>query len=328
MNAIYLQTNDGESNEVVAFARDDDGSLTHGGSFATGGRGSGEPHLPSQGSILVAGPHLLVTNAGSDDVSVFALGEDEPRLVGRAPSGGTAPRSIAVDGDVVYVLNTGEPNVTGFRLSGGRLEPLGVAQPAGTDPAQVAFSPDGRTLVVTDRADTLHVYAVDDDGRAGAPVSQPSSGATPYGFAFAGETLVVTEAAGAQIGAASASSYRLRDGMLEPVSRAVGDGHSEVCWAAVAGRFAYVTNFGDGTISSYAVGDDGSIELAAATAAATVEGVRGIRDEAATPDGRFLYTFDADAQRVFAWRVGDDGSLAPIGSTDGLPATAAGLAVV
>ena len=328
MNAIYVQTNDGESNEIVVFARDDDGSLTHRGSLATGGRGSGEPHLPSQGSVIVAGAHLLVTNAGSDDVSVFALDEDEPRLVGRTPSGGTAPRSIAVHDDVVYVLNTGEPNVTGFRLSGGRLEPLGVAQPAGTDPAQVAFSPDGRTLVVTDRADTIHVYAVDDDGRAGAPVSQPSSGATPYGFAFAGETLVVTEAAGAQIGAASASSYRLRDGMLEPVSRAVGDGHSEVCWAAVAGRFAYVTNFGDGTISSYAVGDDGSIELAAATAAATLEGEKGIRDEAATPDGRFLYALDADAQRVFAWRVGDDGSLAPIGSTDGLPATAAGLAAV
>ena len=326
MHAIYIQTNNADANEIVAFASDEEGRLAPGGSFATGGRGSGEPHLPSQGSIVAAGSHLLVANAGSDDVSVFALGS-EPRLVGRFPSGGAAPRSIAVHGSLVYVLNTSEPNVTGFRLADGMLEPLGVSRPAGTDPAQVGFSPDGRTLVVTDRADVLHVYALDDDGRAGDPTTVASSGATPYGFAFSGETLVVTEAARAEIGAASASSYRLADGMLEPVSGAVGDGHSEVCWAAVAGRFAFVTNFGDGTISSYAIGDDGSIELAARTAAATVEGEKGIRDEAASPDGRFLYALDADARRVFGWRVGDDGSLAPLGSADGLPATAAGLAV-
>jgi len=39
-----------------------------------------------------------------------------------------------------------------------------------------------------------------------------------------------------------------------------------------------------------------------------------------------LYAFDADACRIFGWRVGDDGWLAPVGSSDGLPATTAGLA--
>ena len=38
----------------------------------------------------------------------------------------------------------------------------------------------------------------------------------------------------------------------------MGETRSEVCWAAVTndGRFAFVTNFGDGTVSSYAIGDD------------------------------------------------------------------------
>jgi hypothetical protein len=44
-----------------------------------------------------------------------------------------------------------------------------------------------------------------------------------------------------------------------------------------------------------------------------------------TPDGRFLYALDADARRIFAFEVGSDGS-PTAGSTDGLPATAAGLA--
>src|SRR4051812_46593027 len=160
MNAVYVQTNDAEANQVVAFARADDGRLASIGSFATGGRGSGEPHLPSQGSIVVAGSRLLVANAGSDDVSVFELGSDGPQLVARSASAGTAPRSIAVHGDLVYVLNTGDPTVAGFRLAADGLEPLGVTQPAGTDPAQVAFAPDGRTLLVTDRADSIHVYAI------------------------------------------------------------------------------------------------------------------------------------------------------------------------
>jgi hypothetical protein len=46
---VYVQTNDAEANEVVAFARGKDGGLTGAGSYATGGRGNGDPHLPSQG---------------------------------------------------------------------------------------------------------------------------------------------------------------------------------------------------------------------------------------------------------------------------------------
>jgi 6-phosphogluconolactonase (cycloisomerase 2 family) len=329
MNAVYVQTNDADANSVVAYSRAADGRLTATGSYPTGGRGTGRPHLPSQGSLAIAGDQLLVANAGSDDVSLFAIDGGEPRLVSRVESGGSVPRSIAVQGDLVYVLNTGEPNVTGFRLAGDELRPLGVTQPAGSDPAQVGFSPDGGTLVVTDRADTIHVYAVAADGTLAPPAHVPSAGATPYGFAFtSGGTLVVTEAAGGEVGAASASSYRVAGGEVHRVSEAVGDTRSEVCWAAIAGdRHAYVTNFGDGTISRYAIAADGALELVEPVAATTVMGAKGIRDEALSADGRFLYALDADARQVFGWRVVDDGSLAPVGAADGLPATAAGLAV-
>ena len=334
--AVYVQTNDGERNEVVIYRRDPNGRLERIGAVATGGCGTGQPHLASQGSVVQWNGWVLVTNAGSDDISVLAADNVVLTLVDRVASGGSTPTSIAVHGSLAYVLNAaGEPNVSGFTIGeDGRLIPLpDSARPLGadSDPAQVAFSPDRRSLVVTDRAsDSIHVFAIDENGRASDPVTHRSSGATPYGFGFRPDgTLVVTEAAGAQIGKASASSYVLAGPtQLQPRTGPVGNTRSEVCWAAISadGRYAFVTNFGDGTISTYAIADDGSIELHEAVAATTVDGEPGIRDEALTRDGRFLYALHADSRRVYGWEVGGDGTLAPIGSVDGLPATAAGLA--
>jgi 6-phosphogluconolactonase len=333
MDRIYLQTNDAERNEVIAFDRAADGTLTALGRFDTGGRGSGRPHLASQSSVALDGRRLLVANAGSEEVSLFRVTADGLELTARAESGGGAPTSVAVHGDLAYVLNTGAPAIAGFALAEG-----GIALLAGSvcelaadaDPAQIAFSPDGRTLVVTERGtNSITAYTVDGRGYPGEPQTIASSGPTPYGFDFAGDTLVVTEAFGAEVGAAAASSYALAEpGRLEPVSASVADTHSEVCWAAVTkdNRYAYVTNFGDGTISSYAVRADGSIELLEPMAASTRAGEKGIRDEAISGDGRFLYALDADAHRVYGWSVGDDGSLTPVGDADGLPATVAGLA--
>ncbi len=332
MDRIYVQTNDAERNEVVAFDRVADGSISALGRFETGGRGSGVPHLASQSSLALDGDRLLVTNAGSDELSLFHLTAEGLELAGRVASGGSAPTSVAVHGELAYVLNNGSPGIAGFSLAGDSVAGLdgsARALEAGADPAQIAFSPDGRTLVITERGtNSISTFAVDERGYAEDPETIASSGATPYGFDFAGDAVVVTEAFGGEVGAAAASSYALSAGHLEPVSASVADTRSEVCWAAVSkdGRFVYVTNFGDGTISSYAVGPDGSIELADAVAASTRLGEKGVRDEAITGDGRFLYALDADAQRIFGWAVGEDGSLSPVGDADGLPETVAGLA--
>jgi len=337
MDRIYVQTNDAEHNEVVVFDRAGDGAIEPIGRFDTGGRGTGVPHLASQSSVALNddGSLLLVANAGSDELSLFGVQDVGLRLESRASTGGSMPTSVAVHGEIAYVLNAGgEGGIAGFALAGGALEPIeGSARPLSAtdaDPAQIAFSPDGRTLVVTERGtNAISTYTVDERGRAEGPQTIASSGATPYGFDFTDGAVVVTEAFGGEIGAAAASSYALREpGRLVPVSASVGDTRSEVCWAAVTkdGRFVYVTNFGDGTISSYAVGDDGSIDLLDPVAASTRLGEKGIRDEAITGDGRFLYALDADARRVYGWSVGDDGSLTPVGDADGLPETVAGLA--
>ena len=119
---VYVQTNDADHNEVVVFARRKGGGLERLDSYLTGGKGSGEPHLPSQSSVVLDGERLFVTNAGSDDVSVFTVSGNSLELLDRAKSGGSTPRSVAVHGDGVYVLNTGgEPSVVGFVLEADRL---------------------------------------------------------------------------------------------------------------------------------------------------------------------------------------------------------------
>lgn len=334
-NGVYVQTNEAGGNKVVAFGRGDDGALTRLATVDTGGAGDGNPHLTSQGSVTLTadGRHLLVTNAASSDVSVFAVAEDATvALVGRTPAG-PAPKSVAEHGGLVYVLATGGPGLTGFRIGEQGLEPIAGAEQAlaaGADPAQVGFTADGSTLLVTERGtDSISAFAVQADGTLGSGVTVASSGPTPYGFAVTGDgTLVVTEAFRAQKGAAAASSYTVAGTTVTPVTASAGNGRSEICWAVVTGdgRWAFTTNFADGAVSRYGIAGDGRLSLDDAAAGLTVDGRPGLRDEGLTADGGYLYAVDADAGAVFGWSVGADGMLAPVGSWDGLPLTVAGLA--
>jgi 6-phosphogluconolactonase len=334
---IYVQTNDADKNEVIAYDRSGDGRLDQLGRFETGGRGTGVPHLASASSVVLSddGAWLLVTNAGSNELTLFSVESDGLDLAATIASGGSAPTSIAVRQEIVYALNNGgTPNITGFTLAGTGLAPIdGSTRPlsaGNADPAQISFSPDGKTLVVTERGtNAISSYTVDPRGIAEGPETIPSSGATPYGFDFANGSVIVTEAFGGEKGKAAASSYSLAEpGHLTPVSASIGCTRSEVCWAATTndGRFVYVTNFGDGTISSYAIREGGALELLEPVAGSTGLDEPGIRDEAITRDGRFLYAIDADHQRVFGWTVADDGHLEPVGEFEGVPATVAGIA--
>jgi 6-phosphogluconolactonase (cycloisomerase 2 family) len=332
--AVYLQTNE-PRNQVIALRRAADGALSTRGSRATGGAGTGQPHLTSQGSVVVtsSGEHLLVTNAASGDVSMFAL-RGELELLDRAPAG-TGPQSVAERGGLVYVLNRGNPSLTGFRLEAGGLQKIPGSERAlsgqDTDPAQVGFAPDSSTLIVTQRGtDSIAAYPVTPEGTLGEPRVTASSGPTPYGFAFTiGGTLVVTQASHGAAGASAASSYVLRGGALVPVSRSVGNDRTALCWVAVAkdGRHAFAVSFGDSAVSRYAVGGDGSLSLEDATAAVVAGGRPGLRDLALAPDGRHLYTIHADSGQIFGFTVADDGTLLPVGSWGDLPVSMAGLAV-
>lgn len=335
--AVYVQTNDGTGNEVITFSRAEDGALAPVGRYSTGGRGTGLPHLASAGSVVLSddGRWLLVVNAGSDELSVFAVESDGLRLADRASSGGSKPTSVAVCGTLVYVINNGTPSISGFTLADGKLTGLGGStrplSSAAADPAQISFTADGGVLIVTERGtNTISSYLIDEHGYAQNPVTIKSSGQTPYGFGLTADgSLIVSEAFGGATGAAAASCYAVSGaGELTMVSGSVADTRTEVCWVALTkdDRFAYVTNFGDGTVSCYEITADRSLRLHEPVAGSAGQGDKGIRDEAISGDGRYLYAIDADAQKLCGWTVGQGGQLRPVGEFDGVPDTVVGLA--
>jgi 6-phosphogluconolactonase len=335
--AVYVQTNNATDNEVIAFSRARDGALAAVGRYSTEGRGTGLPHLASAGSVVLSddGRWLLVVNAGSDELSLFAVQPGGLRLADRVRSGGSKPASVAVSGPLIYVLNNGTPNISGFKLTGGKLTALaGSARPlssASADPAQISFTPSGQALIATERGtNSISSYVLDQRGYAQGPTTIKSSGQTPYGFGLTKDgSLIVSEAFGGATGAAAASSYAVSGaGELAMVSGSVGNTRSEVCWVALTSddRFAYVTNFGDSTVSCYKITADASLTLHDPVAGSTGQSHKGLRDEAISGDGRYLYAIDADAQKLVGWAVSQDGHLTPTGEFGGVPDTVAGLA--
>jgi len=327
--AVYALTNQASGNAVAIFARGADGSLNWSSSVSTGGTGAGSG-LGSQGAVALSddGRWLFAVNAGSNDVSAFEVTASGLSLTSRVGSGGQRPISLTVHGGVLYVLNAGgDGNISGFNIgSEGELAaiPGSTRALSGTNvgPAQVAFSPNGAWLVVTEKTtNRLDVYTVDGAGIASAATSTASAGGTPFGFSFGHrDELFVSEAAG------SASSYVIAsDGSVTVASGAVLTHQGAPCWAVVTknGKFGYTANAQGGSISGFAVANDGSISLIDADGRTAVVGGGNI-DLALSGNSRYLYQLNGD-RSISGFRIEADGHLTPAGRTVTLPASTVGL---
>ncbi|MEZ5392624.1 MAG: beta-propeller fold lactonase family protein [Bryobacterales bacterium] len=320
VGAVYTMTNDPVDNAIVMFDRRANGALSHAGAISTGGQGTGAGLGNQAGLALSADERwLLAVNAGSSDVSLFAVTRDGLELVDVEPSGGLTPISVTVHRNLVYVLNEGgSGSIAGFRITRSGLEPVaGSIQPLsgpGVDPAQIGFDPSGDVLVVTEKnTDQILTYTVERDGRANPPTVHPSAGPTPFGFEFGkrGE-LFVSEAAGGAPLASSASSYLIgSDGSLELVSPVVASDGTAACWLVVTqdGRFAYTSNFASDDLSTYAIGFGGEITLKGTTSTGPGSGPL---DSALTNNSRFLYVFNAGTGTLGGFRIEAHGELVPL----------------
>jgi 6-phosphogluconolactonase (cycloisomerase 2 family) len=203
-------------------------------------------------------------------------------------------------------------------------------------PAQVRFTPHGDQIVVTvTGTNTIYVFPVDEDGRAGdhPTVTQAPGPALPSFFGFTFDKrghLLVTEPFGSATsipaGAQGAlSSFTItNNGHLLPISSHVGDGGTAACWIAlepITGRFAYVANNLSASISSYTVGNNGVVTLLNGTAATG----KGPNDLAVANEGSnsWLYVVDAGTGTVGAFHINGDGSLTAITGGGGLPTISA-----
>ncbi len=332
---VYTLTNGAAGNAVAAFATERDGSLRLAAQFFTGGLGTGAG-LGSQGALVRArGDLLLGVDAGSNDVAVLRSRRGGAlALVGRYPSGGERPVSIAASDRLVYVLNAGgSGNVAGFRIGRtGALVPIaGSARPlssAAAGGAQASFTPDGAQLVVTEKATgRIDVWPVRSDGTLGDRATTASAGPTPFGFAFGrGDALVVSEAAGGAPGASSVSSYRVGgDGALAAITAALPTNETAACWVVTArgGRLAYTTNAGSRTLGAFTVAADGRLAPLGSGVAATL----GANPTDAAVLRGVLYALTPASGEIASFAIARDGALVPAGSGGGLAPGAVGLVV-
>jgi 6-phosphogluconolactonase len=342
---VYVLTNMLAGNTVVSLQRNQDGSLTRLEEVSTGGLGSGPIPLPppiggpnpldSQDALIATpnGRFLLAVNAGSNEISVLGIRGEGLVLTDKVSSNGEYPVSLSVHGSLVYVLNShGNPNINGFNLDdSGRLTPIpDSTRSAGSptaDPAQVAFAPDGNTLIVTERlANLIDVFQMTKRGTPGTHAQLVSNNHTPFGVSFGrGRIIAITETNERVpripvINGASVSTYRIgATGELTAVSVAVPDHQSAACWIRFTPnrQFAYVSNTGSGTLSSYAVSPRGDLVLAEEIAADTGGPQSVPIDLAITPDGEFLYVLSSLLGTIQGYRIERDGTLTHVSSTDG-----------
>src|SRR5215471_7340250 len=276
-HVVFVQTDNTAGNQVVAFKRAADGTLSFAGVFNTGGlggqlTGSVSDHLASQGALTFDPRHSLLyaVNAGSNTVSVFVAHGHRLFLQQVIGSGGQFPVSVAVHGNLVYVLNAlGGGSVRGYREFAGRLFPIRRStRPLHLDPnaspqfvntpGQVAFSPDGSQLLVTTKANgsDVDVFGVRPGGRLSAsPVVNSEPNTVPFAVTFdpAGD-LVVSEA-----GTNALATFTLRsDGTITPLHQ-VGTGQSATCWVLSVHRHLFASNTGSGNVTRYTSGPAGQL---------------------------------------------------------------------
>jgi 6-phosphogluconolactonase len=336
-HGVFVMTNNADSNQVIAFERSSTGTLENPHGYGTDGRGSGgtvDP-LASQGSLTLSTDRawLFAVNAGSGSVSVFRVNGAKLELTDRVATEGSEPNSVAQHGSLVYVLNTaGSSSVVGFTFDNGKLVRIpnslrflsGNAVASGS----VAFSPDGRFLIVTEKAtNNLDVFNVLSDGSLSPITVNPSGGPGAFSAVFTrNDVALVSETGPGGPNQSAISSYSVqRDGTLTPISSSVPTLGSANCWNVVTGdgRFVYVSNAGSGSISGFAIGGGGALTPLPGTILAFNPAGSANIDLTVSADGKFLYTLNAHSGAVGAFAIhSNTGSLTALGTTGGLPAAA------
>jgi 6-phosphogluconolactonase (cycloisomerase 2 family) len=325
-HVVFVQTDNTSGNQVVAYHRAADGTLSFAGIFNTGGlggqlTGSVTDHLASQGSLAYDSAHSLLyaVNAGSNTLTVFVARGDRLFRQQVISSGGRFPVSVAVHGNLVYVLNAlNGGSVRGYRELAGRLFPIRgskrrlhldpTATPQFTNtPGQVAFSPDGSQVIVTTKANgnDVDVFGVRPDGRLTAsPVVNSEAGTVPFAVTFdpAGN-LAITEA-----GPGALATFTLNaDGTITPIDT-VNTGQVATCWVTPDGTALFTSNTGSSTLTRFTSAADGTLALIGQTATDP-----GTVDATVAPGGGFLYAQTGGNGIVDEFAVAGT-TLMPIGS--------------
>ncbi len=338
--AVYIMNNAASGNQVLAYDRASDGSLTFVGSFPTGGLGSGigttvpaDP-LGSQNSLIISpdGKWVFAVNAGSNEISSLQVVPGGLQMADKVSSGGAYPVSLTYWDGLLYVLNAaGQGNITGFEVNKyGHLKPLedstrslNAATPENgsqpqilESPAQIKFSPDGKFLVVTDKGGVsgkglIDVFKVAGGLPAASPAVTQTTNPVPFDFTFDpyGHLVVVDASAG------TVTAYMITgSGKLVTDSVALTN-QAATCWIASNGTYLFTDNTGSGTISGFDPSPSGTLTpLTANSIVATTGSGTAPLDMGISRDGKYLYSLETGAGMIGSFKINADGSLTSLGS--------------
>ena len=337
--AAFAMTNRSLANQIITYKRAANGKLTRVSSVLTRGNGIGTD-LDTQGALRLSDDHrfLYAANAGSDNITVFAVNGTRLTFLQKVYAG-DVPNSLTIHDDLLYVLDgsVAGNGIRGFkRASNGTLTPLPgsfrlLSSPIAV-PGQVEFSPDGRLLLVTHKTtnvvlpppNAIDVFAVDSNGLASAlPKRNASNGLRPFSMAFRSNSeLLVVESFNAAPDASAVSTYRVSsNGNFDVISGSIPNQQTDACWVVITedGRYAFIANFGSGTISSYRFNSTGAVTLLDGDAAFLGIDSQPV-DLALSADSRYLYLLLRGTGGVASFEIGAGGALTPLGVvTGGLP---------
>jgi 6-phosphogluconolactonase (cycloisomerase 2 family) len=324
---VFVQTDNPSGNQVVAYDRGADGSLTRRTTYPTGGlggvlTGSVVDHLASQGSLGYDAHHqlLFAVNAGSNTVSIFAVHDEQLELRQVISSGGAFPVSITVHDDLAYVLNARSGgSIQGYRIEDNRLEivprwnrALGLNPALAPEfthtPGQVAFTPDGANLLVTTKANSnaIDVFGV---RPSGAPSASPTVTVRPGGVPFAMTFDARGQLAVGDAGTNAVTTFAINTDRTLTQLDSANTGQAATCWIVAADNQLYASNAGSASLSGYSASRTGALTALGNTATDP-----GTVDAAVSSDDRFLFVQTGANGIVDSYRINHDGSLTRIGS--------------
>ncbi len=288
-NVVYVESDDPAGNAILAYSRQDDGSLTPlpGSPFATGGLGITPTFqlgpFDSDQNVIVNEDRTLLfaVNGGSDTISVFRIAEDGSlRQVEGSPfpSRGSNPVSVGLKDDILCVVNKDQdpdhpgtylPNYASFRVKpNGKLIPIPksvIFGDLGSSPTQALPAPEDRLFFGADfMGGLLRSFQIAPNGRL---ISKASLQLPPAEFAetnappFPLGLAVHPEKRLLYVGFVTINRlgvYRYtQDGSLRFL-RTVPNSGKALCWIKVnkAGTRLYTSNTADKSVSVYDISQD------------------------------------------------------------------------
>jgi 6-phosphogluconolactonase (cycloisomerase 2 family) len=248
-------------------------------------------------------------------------------------SSSTSPTSAGTG--ALFVSTQGDSLVSTYTidLSTGVLTSLGTGVATGNMPSAMLLAPPGNTLFIANSAsDNISVYAVNSNGSLTAASSTSPTGMTPLAMATdsAGHFLFVANQ-GLQVDPASGtiSVFSIQNGSLTEVagsrfrvadvSASSGPGPAAIA-VTPDGKFLYVANQFDGTVTGFSVDTtSGALTRGSTISVGTAPSGMDI-----TPDGGFLYVANSGSSNVSAFAIcnqvvtscsvptSPDGSITPV----------------